>query len=679
MTPTLDRVDTTTLALDFAVQPSHLLVLLPAVAAVLVLLLTGRSRRGAYVIVVLAGILGLLAAAALVAQQARGGAVGSARTIGSLPMGDGFEVPLRLVVDRLDVLIACAVALVSLVVQTFARWYLFSDPRYRQFAATVALFTAAMQLVVLSGDLLLILVGWELMGWCSYLLIGHESERPKARRAAYKAFLVTRVADAPFAIGLAILALGAHTTSIAEVVRHWQTTAGEHGAALSLALICIVCAVAGKSAQFPFQDWLPDAMEGPTPASALIHAATMVAAGTVVLAKLITLLELSDAARVVLTLAAAISTVGAAALAFCQHDLKKLLAWSTVSQVGLMLLGLAVLPVGDPGDLGVAHLLSHAMFKALLFLMIGWSAVLVGGTIVERQSGALRRYPVLRRMTGIGLLALAGIPPFAGFVSKDLIVDEAAHRGVSGDLCARIAFVALLLVVALTAAYAMRMWLILIHRTGSQRQNVRVADDDSYVVEDVGIVEMLASSERVDQHGRPLEDSTVVIATEEEVGDPAPGGGARLGLQLLAILSVVGGALVFTPMLDIDWKGANVWLIGAALLLMIAVGLVVRILSVGTIYGDAASHLPVPVRSMASRGLGFDGVYVRLVARPVVALAAQVAKCENLLDRGVQALPALTTRAGEFGRKVHTRRPTSGLVAVAIGVVVVGLMGVVLW
>lgn len=675
------RLDTTTLALHFPLQPSHLVVLLPAAIPVLIILLARRSSH-AFAVASVLSFLGLLAPIALLVQQARGGAVAAPHTIGDLPVGPGFSIPLHLQVDRLSVLVAVAVGLVSWAVQLFTRWYLYSDPRYRQFAAGVGLFTAAMQLVVLSGDLLLMLIGWELMGWCSYLLIGHESERPKARRAAYKAFMVTRIADTPLVIGLAILSLGAHTTDIGTVVTHWTGAAADHRTALTAALLCLICAVAGKSAQVPFQDWLPDAMEGPTPASALIHAATMVAAGTVVLGKLVALLELSDTARVVLAVVASVSMVGAGILAFLQHDLKRLLAWSTVSQVALMLLGLSILAPHTGADLGIAHLLSHAMYKALLFLMIGWLSVLVSGTTVERLSGALSRHPVCRRMVGIGLLALAGVPPFVGFVSKDLIVDEAARRGIDGDLSARIAFAALVCVVLLTAAYTMRMWLILIHRTGFQRVQVREVIEDSYHVEDVGIVEMLTDLPQVDQHGRPLDrDQPPPVPLEEEdelIVEQQPAGGARFGLQLLALLSVVGGLLVFSPMLDVDWKHPDVWLIGASLLLMGAIALLVRMMSVGTVYGDAAARFPVLVRASASRGFDADRIYV-VAMRPVLALAQAVTRIEGLLDRGVQRLPEVSAAVARRSDRLHTRRPTSGLVAVSVGLVVVGLMGVVLW
>ena len=196
-----------------------------------------------------------------------------------------LSVPLSLLSDSTRLAVGAVVALVALCVQAYSAVYLRTDDRYARFAATVSLFTAAMLLVVFSGDLVLTVLGWEVMGWCSYLLIGHWSRRHSARRAAHKAFLVTRVADIGFVLGMVGLAAGAGTTSLTGVVDAWSGE-GADGAARALAMTLIVIGVLGKSAQVPFQDWLADAMEGPTPASALIHAATMVAAGTVVLAGL---------------------------------------------------------------------------------------------------------------------------------------------------------------------------------------------------------------------------------------------------------------------------------------------------------------------------------------------------------------------------------------------------------
>ncbi|AKU17877.1 NADH-quinone oxidoreductase subunit L [Luteipulveratus mongoliensis] len=669
------------LVIDGPVQPSHVAIALPALGAVLTLLLVRRSGRLTSVIAHVAGLVGLLAALLLLAQQIEGDADTAPDTIGSLPVGGGISIPMHLMIDRWSVLVCAAVAFVSFVVQAFGRWYLWSDPRYRQFAATVGLFTAAMQLVVLSGDLVLTLVGWELMGWCSYLLIGHESEREKARRAAYKAFIVTRLADAPLLVGIAALAIGAHSTNIGTVLQFWQQEPRVHGATLSVAMLGIICGVLGKSAQIPFQDWLPDAMEGPTPASALIHAATMVAAGTVVLGRLLPLVQVAEHARVVLVVLAGLTTVVAALLAFLQHDLKKLLAWSTVSQVGIMLTALAVLPAGTPPDTAIVHLLGHAMFKALLFLMIGWTTVLVGGTVASRLSGVIRRYPSTRRMMAVGFLALAGVPPLVGFVSKDLVIDTAAHAAGDGDGPALLGLVFLGTVTVLTAAYAMRAWLVLQHTTVIERLTEVETFEDSYQVRDVGIVELLRDSPQVDEYGHELPDQDPALGYAEEDKDlaPEPGSIAMAGLTGLAFLSVIGGAVVASPLLHIDWQSPDWLLVAAALLLMAAAALLVRMASLRTTYGDASDRLPASWRSLAARGLGADTVYVNVVARPVLALAQLVAGADRRLEQGVEAAPALIRSLGDHTDRVHTRRPTSGLLAVVGGVLVVALLGVTLW
>lgn len=667
-------LDTTTGALDLMLQPSHLAILLPTLGALLVLLFRSPNAVAAW-IVRITGFLGLLAPAWLVWQSMRGGLRSSVPTVGVPISSAELTLPLQLHVTRLGILMACAVALVSLVVQMFGRWYLYNDPRYRSFAATVALFTAAMQLVVLSGDVVLTLIGWELMGWCSYVLIGHESERAKARRASYKAFLVTRLADAPFYIGLVALASWAKTTSIPGIIEFWSAHPQR---SLTVALLCIVCGVAGKSALVPFQDWLADAMEGPTPASALIHAATMVAAGTYLVSVLHPLFLVAPRATLALAILAGITTVVGALLAFLQHDLKKLLAWSTVSQMGLMLTGLAGLPDAVRPDVVVLHLLAHAGFKALLFLMVGWLAVLVGGTIVERMSGAVTTHHKTRWLVGSGLLALAGIPPLFGFVSKDLIVDEVFKGVADGRQSSYVAAVALVLVIPLTAAYAMRAWLVLTHQTVLQRHFVMDVLDDSHSVQEVGLMDLLVEGEPVDEFGRPLRREPEP-EPEPEVVLPRPPWPTRMGLGLLALISIGGGALILSPWLDIDYMHPQWLIVAAGLLAIAAAGLLVRALSVRTTFGDAASRLPLYLRTFASRGADVDRLYLALVARPVEMLAGVVARADAMLERGVRALGTgaltLATRSG----RVHTGAPSVGLVALACGVVLAGVLGVTLW
>ncbi|XAS77440.1 NADH-quinone oxidoreductase subunit L [Dermatophilaceae bacterium Sec6.4] len=667
----------TTLA-DWPVQPAVLIVLVPAIVAALSVVLTRKARVPAFWLALLGSLIGLLAALVVLIAHLRGTGVALPGTIGSLPLEPVLRVPLHLRVDRFSALLSVTVAIVALVVQLFTRWYLREDPRYAGFAATVSLFTAAMQVVVLSDDILLTILGWELMGWCSYLLIGHDSEREKARRAAYKAFLVTRLADAPFAIGLVLLATGAHSTSITAIVAFWTA---QPSTFLSAGMIAVIVGVAGKSAQVPFQDWLPDAMEGPTPASALIHAATMVAAGTVVLARLLPLLEVSRSARFALVISAGLSTVLAGFLAYCQTDLKRLLAWSTVSQVGLMLLGLSVMPMGGGPDLALDHLVSHAMFKALLFLMFGWLSVLVGGTVVARMSGSTRLHPATRTLVAIGLLSLAGVPPMAGFISKDLIIDEAATRAVNGDGVAGIAFAALVLSVVLTTAYCMRAWLVIDHRSIVERHAALDVVDDSLDVQQVGIVEMFTTGVQVDRKGNEIDPEpspAPVVEVEEPAGPPAPDSAARFGLQVLALLAVIGGLVVLTPLLDVDVQHPTWALVAATLLLMTAVAIVVRVQSLGMPYGDAAGRLSKRLRLSADRGFGVDSVYVA-IGGSVLALARLVADSEHALDRGVRSSASGLQRLASGGARLQNDTPTAGLIAIALGVLLVGLVGISLW
>ncbi|MDN5791127.1 MAG: NADH-quinone oxidoreductase subunit L, partial [Micrococcales bacterium] len=305
----------------------RLIVVLPALAA-LAGLLTRRSVTGARVLAVgAATVVTGLAVAQWIAPAGRA----DIDTLGPLPLRD-LGVPLHLLSDDLSGLVTLAVALVVLAIQVFTVWYQREDPRYTQFAASISLFASGMLLVVASADLVLILVGWEVMGWCSWLLIGHESERAAARRAAYKAYLVTCTADIAMVVGLIALSARAGTADLVPVLS--QPVAAP---LLTFGLVCVVVGVAGKSGLVPFHDWLPDAMEGPTPASALIHAATMVAAGSYVIARLFPLYAADDVARTVLGVLAALTMVYAAGLAFAQTDLKRLLAYSTLSQVAIML------------------------------------------------------------------------------------------------------------------------------------------------------------------------------------------------------------------------------------------------------------------------------------------------------------------------------------------------------
>ncbi|MFG1926540.1 NADH-quinone oxidoreductase subunit L [Cryptosporangium sp. NPDC048952] len=365
-----------------------------------------------------------------------------------------LHVDLAVRIDTAAAVVAIMVCLVALAVQVYSIAYLHDDDRYGPYAAQVSLFTAAMLLVVVSGDLFLLLVGWEVMGLCSYLLIGHDRSLPEAPGAAVKAFLVTRVGDVGFLLGIVLLGVGAGSFRIADVL-----SADYSRGTLLAACLLLLAGVAGKSAQFPLHTWLPDAMAGPTPISALIHAATMVAAGIYVVFRLYPLYTATPNALAVLGLIAAVTMVLAAFAALAQDDLKRVLAWSTVSQLAYMSGALAV------GRSGAAlhHLLTHAAFKALLFLAAGAVIHAVVSNSMGSMGGLRRTMPVTFWATTIGLAALAGIPPFSGFWTKEGVLgaaEEAAsgHGGVE-PWVGGVVLVAGLLTAALTGAYAMRLWL----------------------------------------------------------------------------------------------------------------------------------------------------------------------------------------------------------------------------
>ncbi|MBV2154522.1 NADH-quinone oxidoreductase subunit L [Kitasatospora sp. SUK 42] len=384
----------------------------------------------------------------------------------------GPDVALAIHLDGFSSLISVLVGLVATCVQVYSTAYLKEDPRYPSYAALVSLFTAAMFLVVYSGDLIVLLVGWEVMGVCSYFLIGHHWETADARSASLKAFLVTKLGDVPFLFGIFLLGADAHSFRIPDVLA--AAGEGKLGHPTLIALL-LLAGVAGKSAQFPLHTWLPDAMAGPTPVSALIHAATMVAAGIYLVARLLPVFLLSGAALVVLAVMAAVTMIGSALCALAQDDLKRVLAYSTVGQLGYMAGALAS---GDR-QASVFHLVSHGAFKALLFLAAGvviHAAHTNSISAMSRIPGLRKRVPDAYWTMGIALVALVGLPPFSGFFSKEAVLSAAEHAA-NGEALTNglgpasavpvaagwIVLISAALTALLTAAYATRLFLVAFH------------------------------------------------------------------------------------------------------------------------------------------------------------------------------------------------------------------------
>ena len=356
----------------------------------------------------------------------------------------GVTIHLGLIMDSLTAVMLIVVTLVSLMVQIYSQGYMHGDSGYHRYFAFMSLFTMSMLGLVLADNLVLLFVFWELVGLCSYLLIGFWFHRPSAADAAKKAFIVTRIGDFGFLAAILLLFSNTGTFDIGEL--HSLAVAGAlAGTTLTWAAIGIFAGAVGKSAQFPLHTWLPDAMEGPTPVSALIHAAAMVAAGVFLVARMFPLFEHSVEAATTVAVIGGVTAIFAASMGLVMNDIKRVLAYSTISQLGYMMLGLGTGGIA----IGIFHLFNHAFFKALLFLGAG-SVNHATGTFDMRQMGGLRKImPWTYATFVIASLSIAGIWPLAGFWSKDEIVAVAfASQPILGILA--------MITVFMTAFYMFR-------------------------------------------------------------------------------------------------------------------------------------------------------------------------------------------------------------------------------
>ena len=375
-----------------------------------------------------------------------------------IDLGEGGSFSMGVYIDGLAAVMLVAVCLVSLMIQLYSGAFMEGDRRFSWFYAVLNLFTASMLGLVLAPNFIQLYVFWELVGVCSYLLVGHWFEKPSARDAAQKAFLVTRVGDAALFIGIAIFWAATGSTAFEDISAAAQ--AGFIGAStLTAAIVLVFVGAVGKSAQFPLHVWLPDAMEGPTPVSALIHAATMVAAGVYLVARTYDIFVQSPTAMLVVAYIGGFTALMAGTMALVKKDLKRVIAYSTVSQLGYMMLGLGI----GSYTAGIFHLYNHAFFKALLFLCAGSIIYGMNSYNLFEMGGLRRRMPVTFWAMVLAGLSLSGIFPFAGFWSKDAIVASAYELG--GHYY--ILFGMALLTVFLTAFYIFRA--IFIAFTGEPR------------------------------------------------------------------------------------------------------------------------------------------------------------------------------------------------------------------
>ncbi|PPA89572.1 NADH-quinone oxidoreductase subunit L [Brevibacillus laterosporus] len=405
--------------MDTSMQYAWLVPLFPLIAFAIILSFGRQLKEGAGYISILLTAASLVLACITFMARFQEGAQDYVLSIKWLQVGD-YVIPVGFEVNQLNAMMLVIVSIVSLLVQIYSRGYMQGDQRFPVFYQYLALFTFSMLGLVISPNLLQLYIFWELVGVCSFLLVGYYYFKPEAKAAAKKAFIVTRIGDVGLFIAICLL--------------FWQTgrfefddifTAIQGGKVepfiITLAAILIFVGAAGKSGQFPLHTWLPDAMEGPTPVSALIHAATMVAAGVYLVATTFPLFIESPIALDVVAYVGGFTAIFAASIGLTQRDIKRVLAYSTVSQLGFMMMALGV--AGAAGYVaGTFHLMTHAFFKALLFLAAGSVIHAAHTQDVFKMGGLSKRMPVTSVVFLIGCLAIAGIPPFSGFWSKEEIL-----------------------------------------------------------------------------------------------------------------------------------------------------------------------------------------------------------------------------------------------------------------
>ncbi|HEB59093.1 MAG TPA: NADH-quinone oxidoreductase subunit L [Gammaproteobacteria bacterium] len=386
---------------------------------------------------------------------------------------EGFEFKIGFLVDRITVMMMVVVTFVSLMVHVYTIGYMHDDPGYQRFFSYISLFTFSMLMLVMANNFLQLFFGWEAVGLVSYLLIGFWYKRDSAIYANLKAFLVNRVGDFGFILGIAAVLLYFNSLDYATVFKAapalkdatMSIIPGTEWSVMTVIAILLFIGAMGKSAQVPLHVWLPDSMEGPTPISALIHAATMVTAGIFMVARMSPLFELSETALAFVMFIGATTALFMGFLGLVQNDIKRVIAYSTLSQLGYMTAALGASAYAA----GMFHLMTHAFFKALLFLGAGSVIIAMHHEQDMRKMGGLRKYMPITWLTSlIGSLALIGAPGFAGFFSKDSIIEAVGHSGLDSWV-QPYAYICVLAGVFVTALYSFRMYFMVFH--GKERMD----------------------------------------------------------------------------------------------------------------------------------------------------------------------------------------------------------------
>src|SRR5947199_2594480 len=421
-----------------------IVLLAPLVSAAVITLFTRRWKMLSSSISIAAVLVSFICSCFIFAHGTQGAAEFMWISISGV-----FQVPLGLTLDQLSRTMAVLVSGVGAAIHIYSLGYMRDDEGKARYFAALSLFMFAMLGIVLANNFVMLFIFWELVGFTSYVLIGHWFYRDAAADAANKAFITTRIGDFGFMIGILMLWMATGSVVFTEVAPQMSTLTG-HPMFLTVVALLIFCGAIGKSAQFPLHVWLPDAMEGPTPISALIHAATMVAAGVYMLVRVAFIIQGSQTALLVIAWIGTITAVMAALIATQQNDIKRILAYSTLSQLGYMVMAVGL----ASNDAAMFHLFTHAFFKALLFLAAGSVIVMLHHEQnIWRMGGLRRRLPITFAAFGAGALALIGCPPFSGFFSKDAILAVAYEHNLP-------IFAVALFTAFLTAFYVIRMLVI---------------------------------------------------------------------------------------------------------------------------------------------------------------------------------------------------------------------------
>ena len=516
-----------------------------------------------------------------------------------IDLGPGGSFPIGVYVDGLAAMMLVVVCFVSLMVQLYSGAFMEDDKRFAWYYAVLNLFTASMLGLVVAPNFIELYIFWELVGLCSYLLIGHWFEKPSAAKAAQKAFIVTRIGDAALFIGIIMFWRATGTTDFSGISE--AAAAGFiGGSVLTTALILVFVGAVGKSAQFPLHVWLPDAMEGPTPVSALIHAATMVAAGVYLVARTYDIFVQSPTALLVVAYIGGFTALMAATMAIVKKDMKRVIAYSTVSQLGYMMLALGI----GSYSAGMFHLFNHAFFKALLFLGAGSIIYAMNSYNMFDMGGLRRRMPITFWTMVLAGLSLAGIFPFSGFWSKDSILAGAYEEHYY------VLYAMALLTVFLTAFYIFRA--IFVAFMGEPRtEGAREA------VESPGIMT------------GPMVLLAILAVVSGFLGIPE----GSFGLPIRDYFSALVAPSEFTvEALELETHAFN-YVLGA-------ISVAVALAGIGLAY---ALYVPKPERAAAlarrfsplytflDRGWYFDALYDRIFVRPAMALG----RATNIFDRRV--------------------------------------------